>query len=345
MKYRVVFSGGGTGGHYYPALSLINEFKKIVDLDLTYFTIYNRLDYYKVPEDLPEANMIPLKVYGLKRPLYSLKNIYVLSNTFINYLKVKRYLKRIRPHFVVLTGGYVTVPVGMAAKDLNIPIFLLEQNSIMGIANKVLSKYASKIFLSYEKTIGNKYPEKSIYSGNPIRIPENVDRKRLLENLGFNPEEKFGVVFGGSLGSEFIDNMMIKVYNEIKDINFLHVSKNIKEKFSNVRIFEYVDKLHEYLAISDFVICRGGATSLSEIDFFELSAIIIPWGQSAENQQYLNAKNLENLKNDIHVFKEDEVELDKIKNIIRLFKKRNDYTINKENPGSIIAKKILNEIQ
>ncbi|WP_165974029.1 UDP-N-acetylglucosamine--N-acetylmuramyl-(pentapeptide) pyrophosphoryl-undecaprenol N-acetylglucosamine transferase [Marinitoga lauensis] len=146
MKYNIVVSGGGTGGHYYPAYSIIKELKNNINFNLTYFTIYNRLDYFKVPQDFPEAIHIPLKVKGLIRPLHSLKNINVLINTFSNYVKVKNILKKEKIDFVILTGGYVTVPVGLAAKDLKIPIFILEQNKIMGIANKVLSKYAKKYF-------------------------------------------------------------------------------------------------------------------------------------------------------------------------------------------------------
>jgi UDP-N-acetylglucosamine--N-acetylmuramyl-(pentapeptide) pyrophosphoryl-undecaprenol N-acetylglucosamine transferase len=342
MKYNIVVAGGGTGGHYYPAYSVIKELEKNIDFDLTYFTIYNRLDYFKVPKDFPNAKHIPLKVKGLIRPLHSLKNIAVLANTFLNYLKVKRILKKNKPDFVILTGGYVTVPVGLAAKDLKIPIFLLEQNKIMGVSNKVLSKYAKRIFLTYENTIGNNYPEKSIISGNPIRIPENIDRKKIINDLKFDDNKPLITVFGGSLGSEFIDNLMVEVYNVIRDVNFVHVSKNIVSKWDNVRIFDYLDNLTEYLAVSDITISRGGATSLSEIDFFEIPAIIIPWGESAENQQILNAKAL-NRKN-IHIFTENEISSQRIIDIIYNTHKKDNYLIKKENPSKLIIKNILDSL-
>ncbi|KAF2956162.1 UDP-N-acetylglucosamine--N-acetylmuramyl-(pentapeptide) pyrophosphoryl-undecaprenol N-acetylglucosamine transferase [Marinitoga sp. 38H-ov] len=341
MKYKIVVSGGGTGGHYYPAYSVIKELEKNIDFDLTYFTIYNRLDYFKVPKDFPNAKHIPLKVKGLFRPLYSLKNISVLANTFLNYLKVKKIMKKIRPDFVILTGGYVTVPVGLAAKDLNIPIFILEQNKIMGVANKVLSKYAKKIFLTYENTIGNKFPKKSVVSGNPLRVPSIIDRKSILEKLNFN-DNPLITVFGGSLGSSFIDNLMIEVYNNIKHINFIHISKNLISKWENVRTFEYLDNLTEYLAISDMTISRGGATSLSEIDFFEIPAIIIPWGESAENQQILNAKALN--RENIHIFTENEISSQRIIDIIYNMQKKDNYSIKKENPANLIIRNILDSL-
>lgn len=339
MKYNVVVSGGGTGGHYYPAYSIIKELEKNIDFNLTYFTIYNRLDYFKVPEDFPNAKHIPLKVKGLIRPLHSIKNISVLLKTYNNYLKVKKIMKKKQPDFVILTGGYVTVPVGLAAKDLNIPIFVLEQNKIMGVANKVLSKYAKKIFLTYEDTIGNKYPHKSIVSGNPLRVPENIDRKKILDELDFDNAKPLITVFGGSLGSEFIDKLMIEVYNKITNVNFIHVSKKLKSKWHHVKTFSYLNNLTEYLAISDMAISRGGATSLSEIDFFDLPAIIIPWGNSAENQQFLNAKSFN--KENIYIFTENAVKSQNIIDIIYTIKKKNDYIIKKENPSKIIVKTIL----
>ncbi|SHE43217.1 UDP-N-acetylglucosamine--N-acetylmuramyl-(pentapeptide) pyrophosphoryl-undecaprenol N-acetylglucosamine transferase [Marinitoga hydrogenitolerans DSM 16785] len=342
MKYKIVVSGGGTGGHYYPAYAVIKELEKNIDVELTYFTIYNRLDYFKVPKDFPDAQHIPLKVKGLIRPLYSIKNINVLINTYINYIKVKKILKQITPNFIILTGGYVTVPVGLAAKDLNIPIFILEQNKIMGVANRVLSKYAKKIFLTYNNTIGNKYPEKSITSGNPLRIPSNINRNKLLNDLDFNESLPLITIFGGSLGSEFIDNLMIDVYNKITNINFIHISKKLKSKWENVKIFDYLDNLTEYLAISDMVISRGGATSLSEIDFFEIPAIIIPWGNSAENQQFLNAKGIN--KENIHIFTENDVKPQSIIDIIYNVKKKNNYTIKKQNPSKFIVKTILDSL-
>ncbi|KLO21431.1 UDP-N-acetylglucosamine--N-acetylmuramyl-(pentapeptide) pyrophosphoryl-undecaprenol N-acetylglucosamine transferase [Marinitoga sp. 1155] len=342
MKYRIVVSGGGTGGHYYPAYSVIKELEKTIDFDLTYFTIYNRLDDIKVSKDFPYAKKISLKVKGLKRPLYSLENIKILYNTYKNYLSIKKIIKKINPHFVILTGGYVTVPVGLAAKVLNIPIFILEQNKIMGVANKVLSNYAEKIFLTYNNTIGNKFPEKSIVSGNPLRIPEKIDRENILNNLNFDYNTPLITVFGGSLGSEFIDDLMKNVYNRIKNVNFIHISKNLKSTWDNVKTFEYLDNLTEYLAISDMVISRGGATSLSEIDFFDLPAIIIPWESSAENQQTLNAKALK--KKNIWIFRENNVSYKDIVNIISEVKTRKTYTINKENPSTIIIKTILNSL-
>ncbi|WGS63976.1 UDP-N-acetylglucosamine--N-acetylmuramyl-(pentapeptide) pyrophosphoryl-undecaprenol N-acetylglucosamine transferase [Marinitoga aeolica] len=342
MKYNIVVSGGGTGGHYYPAYSVIKELENNIDFNLTYFTIYNRLDYFKVPQDFPEATHIPLRVKGLIRPLYSIKNISILLNTYKNYLKVKKIMKNNRPDFVILTGGYVTVPVGLAAKDLKIPIFILEQNKIMGIANKVLSKYAKKIFLTFKNTIGNKYPEKSIISGNPLRVPNTINRTKLLKNLKFDDNKPLVTVFGGSLGSDFIDNLMIDVYNHINDINFLHISKNLKSQWSNVRVFKYLDNLTEYLSISDMAISRGGATSLSEIDFFELPAIIIPWGNSAENQQFLNAKSFN--KENIHIFTENDINSKDIIDIISNVHKRKDYIIKKENPSKIITKTILDSL-
>ncbi|WP_165974028.1 UDP-N-acetylglucosamine--N-acetylmuramyl-(pentapeptide) pyrophosphoryl-undecaprenol N-acetylglucosamine transferase [Marinitoga lauensis] len=132
--------------------------------------------------------------------------------------------------------------------------------------------------------------------------------------MNFDSDKPLITVFGGSLGSEFIDNLMINVYDYINNINFLHISKNIKSRWSNVRVFEYLDNLTEYLSISDMAISRGGATSLSEIDFFELPAIIIPWGNSAENQQFLNAKSFN--KENIHIFTENDINSKNIIDII-----------------------------
>lgn len=311
-ELKVVFSGGGTGGHYYPALALLKYLDKKYDkLNVIYFTTKGRIEEKRLSKDFPKAKMIPLDTKGLQRPLYNPKNVSRILSVLKDTRKVQKILREFNPDFGFLTGGYVTVPVGLALKNLKKPFYLHEQNSILGISNKILSRWAEKVFVSYEETKAN---EKYILSGNPIRVPDKEIPRAYLKNFGIKDLTKRCIlVFGGSLGSEEIDDIMYKVYEKEDLNNYIHITKN-KEKykqFPHVITYEYLDNLYEIMTVSDGVVSRAGATTLAEIQFYNLPAVLIPWKGAAENHQYKNAISLKK-KGKAEVFDDQNVDTKKL---------------------------------
>jgi len=315
-ELKVVFSGGGTGGHYYPALSVLKYLNKYYDkLEVMYFITKGRIEETKLPTDFPKAKLIPLNTKGLERPLYSFKNVNRAIQVLKDTRKVENKIKEFKPVFGFLTGGYVTVPVGFALKKQNIPFYLHEQNSILGISNKILSRWAKKVFVSYEET---KLNQKFLITGNPIRTPDREIPRTYLLNFGINDLRKRCIlVFGGSLGSNEIDKLMYQLYEKEKNNNYIHITKD-QDKFKhfpNVFTFEYLENLYELMAISDGVISRAGATTLAEIQFYDLPAILIPWKGAAENHQLKNAIPLQK-KGRAMVFDEGNINIDELINFV-----------------------------
>ncbi|AKI97094.1 UDP-N-acetylglucosamine--N-acetylmuramyl-(pentapeptide) pyrophosphoryl-undecaprenol N-acetylglucosamine transferase [Kosmotoga pacifica] len=301
-KYRVVLCGGGTGGHYYPVLSVAQRLAEEYETEFLYFTIAGRLDDERVEMDLPNVRKIPLKLKGLLRPIYNPKNIGIILEHLEQMRLVKEEISKFKPDFLFSSGGYVSFPVVLAAKKLDIPIFLHEQNALPGIANKRLAKYATKVFISFEESASRfgKYAYKTCLTGNPVR-KVSMSREEIFNTLEFDPTKPFIVVMGGSQGSDFINEKMLQLYSSICDddgYQFLHVTgkgSNMEDfrKYPFVRVFEYIPNIHEYMAKADLVISRGGATSVAEIMNYRRKAIIIPWSGAAENHQYYNAVSLE----------------------------------------------------
>ncbi|MFA7569227.1 MAG: UDP-N-acetylglucosamine--N-acetylmuramyl-(pentapeptide) pyrophosphoryl-undecaprenol N-acetylglucosamine transferase [Defluviitoga tunisiensis] len=319
-KLKVVFCGGGTGGHYYPALALLKYLDtNYQNLDIIYFATKGRIEEHNLAKDFPKAKMYTLDTKGLERPIYNPKNITRMFAVLKDTQKVRKIIKTFNPDFAFLTGGYVTVPVGLALTKEKIPFYLHEQNSIMGISNKFLTKYAKKVFVSFEETLIN---EKCILSGNPVRTPDEKITREYLKKFGINNLNKRCIlVFGGSLSSEEIDDIMYRVYLQDKSTNYIHITKNPDKfsKFENVHTFDYINDLYKIMAVCDGVVCRAGATTIAEILFYDLQAALIPWKGAAENHQFKNALSLQKLGK-AEVFDDQNIDLTKLINFINSIK-------------------------
>jgi UDP-N-acetylglucosamine--N-acetylmuramyl-(pentapeptide) pyrophosphoryl-undecaprenol N-acetylglucosamine transferase len=325
-RLKVVFSGGGTGGHYYPAIALLKYLEnKYQNLEVIYFATKGRIEEKNLAKDFPNAKMYTLDTKGLERPIYNPKNFSRMIEVLKDTRKARKIIKLFDPDFAFLTGGYVTVPVGLALKNEKIPFYLHEQNSIMGISNKLLTKYAKKVFVSFQETIIN---EKCILSGNPVRTPDEKITRNYLKKYGINNLNKRCIlVFGGSLSSEEIDDIMYRVYLQDKSTNYIHVTKNPNKfsKFENVYTFDYIDDLYKIMAVCDGVVCRAGATTIAEIIFYNLQAALIPWKGAAENHQLKNALSLQKLGK-AEVFDDQNIDLTKLINYINSIEvKSQDY--------------------
>ncbi len=327
---KIAVAGGVTGGHIYPAVAVLDYFKKNKDkLEVLYFATPHGLENREIMRLFPEAKIVKLKINGLRRPFYSLSNFSVIYNTYRAYRDCVRELKQFRPDFSFITGGYISVPLGLASKKMNIPNFIHEQNAIAGLANKIICPKSEKIFISFAESARDfdiRFAHKIKHTGNPVRKVEKKNRQ-IFEYYGINPNKRIIIVAGGSKGSDFINDSMIEVYDKIMNnpqykIDFLHSCGDesfIKklERYPFVKAVPFIIDMHRYLAVSDASIIRGGATTVAEVIAYGVPSLIIPWSGAAENHQLINAISLE--KNGAGFYLEErEADSKSIINIINL---------------------------
>ena len=346
---RVIISAGGTGGHIYPALAIINKIKENEpDSEFLYIGTHNRME-----KDLIPSYGIPfesIEIYGFNR-----KNLFKNFKTLNAYFKAKRkcknIIKKFNPDAVIGVGGYVTGPVISSAKKLGYKTFIHEQNSTPGKANMFLSKYADYIFVSFNSSIKYFPTYKTIFTGNPcsedaINKPA-IDKK--LYNLDNN--KKLILFVMGSLGSSKVNDILYKTISNFKDKNYeiLFVTgKDSYDKMSkleypkNVKVVPFVNELTRVMKKTDLMVSRAGASTLSELISLEVPTILIPSPYVPDNHQYKNAMDLvskdaavlieeKDLKELVLVNKIDELinneeKLNQIKNNLKQFKCDNSAT-------------------
>ncbi len=302
---RAVLSGGGTGGHINPALSIASYIRDMEkDSEILFIGTKKGLESTLVPREKFPIEFID--VDGLKTS-FSLKNVSALVKFANAIVKCKKILKNYKPDIVIGTGGYVCAPVVYAANLLKIPTIIHEQNVFPGSAIKLLSKKSSVTAISFDES--RKYllgANEIITVGNPIRpaILE-VDRKAAREKLGVE-NKKFIVAFGGSLGAKKINNVMTEYILDLTDENisvcfatgerdYGRVCASLDEKVKNSKgicIQKYIHNMDEVLAASDLVICRSGAMTVSEICVLGRPSILIPSPNVTHNHQEYNARAL-----------------------------------------------------
>ena len=352
---RVIISAGGTGGHIYPALAIINKIKEMdPKSEFLYIGTHNRME-----KDIVPKYGIPFKqieMYGLNRK--KIFNNFKTITCFVKgYYKCRKLIKEFNPDIVIGVGGYITVPVIYAAKKLGYKTFLHEQNSIPGRANQFLSNYATKIGVSFKSSV-KYFPEyKTVFTGNPCSENALNSKPISKKEVGLSSSKKLVVFVMGSLGAskvnEYIVSVMPKFDNKKYEILFI-TGKSDYEKIkdnkfpNNVKVVPYMDNLQGLLKVTDLIVTRAGATTLSEIMALGLPSIIIPSPYVPNNHQYKNAMDLVNnnaaeiileseLEGDILVTKIDELlnDQDKVKKM-----KNNLSKINVKDSSTKIYKEI-----
>ncbi|NJP36445.1 undecaprenyldiphospho-muramoylpentapeptide beta-N-acetylglucosaminyltransferase [Alkalicoccus luteus] len=297
---RIAVSGGGTGGHIYPALALIRHMQRKEATDVLYIGTERGLESTLVPEA-----GIPFKsvhITGFKRSL-SFENV----KTVLRFVKAvrqsKAYLKAFKPDVVIGTGGYVCGPVVYAAAKLGIPTLIHEQNSVPGITNKFLARYADKVAVCFDEAV-TRFPEnKVVYTGNP-RASEAVeaeDNPSVLKEHGFNPDKPVFVIAGGSRGAAPINQAVLDAYSELakKDYQILYVTGSvhyeaIQKKLpayeaDSIITVPYVENMPVLLRQVRGAVGRAGATSIAELTALGVPAVYIPSPYVTENHQFHNA--------------------------------------------------------
>lgn len=300
---KVIISAGGTGGHIYPALAIINKIKsEEPNSEILYIGTHNRMEKDIIPKhNIP---FVTLEVYGFyRKKIY--KNFKVLTKLISSYFKAKNIIKKFDPDLVIGVGGYVTVPVILSAKRLKYKTVIHEQNSVPGLSNKILSLFSSKILVSFPSS-SNLFPaKKTEITGNPCAEDAVLKEPFKKEELSLSNNKKLVYIVMGSLGSSTISNFMIdtlKLFENKKyEVVFVTGSSSyetvIENKFpENVKIFKYIDNQTRAFKIADIIVTRCGASTLSEIIALKKPSILIPSPHVPNNHQYKNAMDLVNEK-------------------------------------------------
>lgn len=299
---KVIISAGGTGGHIYPALAIIDKIKEMEPKsEFIYVGTTSRMESEIVPK--LGIKYVGIEMYGLSKNI--LRDFKTMFLVLKNNRKMKNLMKEFKPDVVVGTGGYVTFPVIMAAKSLGIKTFIHEQNSIPGKSNRWLSKMVDKIGVSFEDSKHYFDEQKVVFTGNPCSERALATLKISKEKFGLDPHKKFVLMVQGSLGSSSVNDKMIDFLNSIDDADYevLYITGKDsyeefkKNKFSkNVFIEPYIENLSGLMKDADLIVSRAGASSISEIIALKKLAILIPSPYVANNHQFFNALALANNK-------------------------------------------------
>lgn len=302
---KVIISGGGTGGHIFPAIAIANALKeKYNRVEILFVGAEGKMEMEKVPA--AGYKIVGLNISGLQRKSI-LKNLSFPFKLFSSVRKSKTIIREFKPNVVVGVGGFASGPLLYAATKMGIPALIQEQNSYPGITNKFLAKKAKRICVAYDGMEKYFPKEKIILTGNPVRQDiKNLagKRERGMEFFGLEASKKTVLVIGGSLGARSI-NEAIKSFlpefekNKVQLIwqtgtTFKAVADKAAADYTNctIRVHDFISKMDYAYAVSDVVVSRAGASSVSELCVVDKAAILIPYPFAAEDHQTSNAQAL-----------------------------------------------------
>ncbi len=305
MKYLI--SGGGTGGHIYPALAILNEIKlHDKEAEILYIGTKEGLESKLIPKEGIKFKTIRVK--GIPRRINK-NSLIALRELFYGLRESDRIIKDFKPDIVIGTGGYVSGPVVYRAYRNKIPTIIHEQNAFPGITNKILSRFVDKMAVTFDESIKYfKNPDRIIKTGNPIRSKIlNIDKDKAYSKLDLDPNKPIILCFGGSGGQKSLNVSIIDMLKNIKimDFQLIHITgerfyrefmeeiKPIKIDDRNIKIFPYLHEMAEALNVADIIVTGSGAITLAEISSLGIPSILIPKSYTAENHQEYNARSFE----------------------------------------------------
>ncbi|MCX8028632.1 MAG: UDP-N-acetylglucosamine--N-acetylmuramyl-(pentapeptide) pyrophosphoryl-undecaprenol N-acetylglucosamine transferase [Brevinematales bacterium] len=294
---NIIIVSGGTGGHISPGISLYNSLKQ-KGHNVIFITNSHALKFPIVGKNVNKNDIITISISkGLSKNL--IRNLVVFWEFIISLFEAIKVIISTKTDLILLTGGYVSGPVGIAGIITGKPIIVFEQNSVMGITNKILSIFAKKVILTFPLNKVKKYRKNFERIGNPIRYSEeDIIFKNYAKNtFGFNGEDKVVGIILGSQGAKRVNEIIsenIKKLTEMYKVIWITGNdyyEDISSKFSsipNLKLFPFMTDVNIFFSAVDVVITRGGASTLSEIAFFGVPPIIIPFPYAANNHQYYN---------------------------------------------------------
>ena len=292
---RIIISAGGTGGHIYPALSILNKIKeKNPDCEILYIGTTNRMEAKLVPEmGIPYKGV---NVIGLKKDLTIFKASYLFVSAII---KCKKIIKEFKPDLVIGVGGYITAPVIYAAKKLGIKTVIHEQNSIPGKSNTFLQKYVDKVFISLPGS-REYFKGDVVLTGNPRSQEAYYAKAMDKKEFGFHNNKKLVLIVMGSLGSNTVTNCLLEIIPKFNGKNYEvliisgkdYFDKYPKDLPENVKVIPFLNNMVNLLKSVDVMVTRAGASTIAEILAVGLPSILVPSPYVANNHQLFNAQEL-----------------------------------------------------
>lgn len=308
---KVIISGGGTGGHIFPALSIANAIRELCpEAEILFVGAQGRMEMKRVPD--AGYKIVGLPVRGFLRPLWKPGNIGVLLDYMRSRSLAKKLLREFQPQVAVGVGGYASSAALGAANSLGIPTLLQEQNSFAGLANKKLARRASKICVAYEHMERFFPADRIMITGNPVRqslLECKLAKSEAVEKLGFDPVRPVVLIIGGSLGAKTINESVMQNLQSIGQsrVQFVwqtggYYYEDIKRRLTeqgcpqNLKVTDFISHMDEAYRAADLVISRAGASSISELCLLGKPSILVPSPNVAEDHQTHNAMALVNKK-------------------------------------------------
>lgn len=306
-ELRVIISGGGTGGHIFPAVSIANAIKeKRPDARILFVGAEGRMEMQRVPAAGYEIKGLPIAGFNRKNLL---KNVSVLFKIMKSRRMARKILRDFKPQVAVGVGGYASGPTLNVAESMGIPTLLQEQNSYAGVTNKLLAKKAKRICVAYDG-MERFFPKDSIlFTGNPVRqnlLEQNVSKDEAVRSFGLVPGKATILIVGGSLGARTLNESMlgnlplVKQQNKVQFIwqTGKYYSEEIQAELKrrgcpqNLVVMDFISDMRQAFAAADLIISRAGAGSISEFCLLGKPAILVPSPNVAEDHQTKNALSL-----------------------------------------------------
>ena len=312
---RIIISGGGTGGHIFPAISIANAIKQLEPTaNILFVGALGRMEMQRVPDAGYDIKGLP--VCGFDRK-HLWKNIKVLYKLWQSRRLAKAIINEFKPNAAVGVGGYASGPTLNQCASLGVPYLIQEQNSYAGVTNKLLAKRASKICVAYEGMDRFFPSDKIILTGNPVRqniLQNNISKADARKAFLLDPEKKTILIIGGSLGARTINESILQHLSDIRnsDVQFIWqtgkvykeaIAKRLEgeEPLANLHVTDFISDMASAYAAADMVISRAGASSISEFCLLGMPVILIPSPNVAEDHQTKNALALVNKQAAVYV--------------------------------------------
>ena len=300
-NYRFILSGGGTGGHIYPAIAIANELKRrYPDADFLFVGAKDRMEMEKVPQ--AGYKIEGLWITGLQRKL-TLKNVLFPIKLISSLMKANSIISKFKPHAVIGTGGFASGPLLKMATVKGIPCLLQEQNSFAGITNKLLKDKVEKICVAYDGMDKFFPKDKIIKTGNPVRsdlVELKISKKEALKFFNLQSDKKTLLVLGGSLGARRINQLVADHLNYFKELGLQVLWQCGKGYFElykanhseSIRVHAFLNDMDKAYVAADYIISRAGAGAVSELCLVGKPTFFIPSPVVAEDHQTKNALSL-----------------------------------------------------
>lgn len=305
---RIIISGGGTGGHIFPAVSIANAIKELhPEAEILFVGAEGRMEMHRVPAAGYPIKGLPVAGFDRKNLL---KNIPVLIKLFKSQRMARKIVKDFRPHATVGVGGYASGPTLKVAGSMGIPTLLQEQNSYAGVTNKLLAKQAKKICVAYEGMERFFDKDKIILTGNPVRqglLNPTTTREEAIASFGLNPDKRTVLILGGSLGARTINQCIMNNLDKVKNSGVQFIWQTGKIYIEEARaavaragelpmlhVTDFISDMAIAYSAADLVISRAGAGSISEFCLLQKPVILVPSPNVAEDHQTKNALALVN---------------------------------------------------